>query len=314
MRFVLTLVFLECLFGQAPPQQPQAGTPNNLPAQRIGPNDLLSVTVYGAPELSRTVRVSQEGTIHIPMLKTVFPAEGKLPGELEGVIASALATEQILIEPVVTVTVAEYVSRPISVMGSVKQPLTFQAYGNIRLLEALSRAGGLTNEAGAEILLSRTQPGPDGKPANLILRIPVKQLIDQADPELNYPLRGGEEIRVPEAGKIFVVGNVKKPGSFPMRDSFDTTVLKMLALSEGLLPFATDEAYIYRREGAANGRNEIAIPLAKIIERKSPDVPLLPNDVLYIPDNKRRRMTMGMVDRLVTFGAGTASGMLVWRR
>lgn len=314
MRFVLTLVFLECLFGQAPPQQPQAGTPNNLPAQRIGPNDLLSVTVYGAPELSRTVRVSQEGTIHIPMLKTVFQAEGKLPGELEGVIASALATEQILIEPVVTVTVAEYVSRPISVMGSVKQPLTFQAYGNIRLLEALSRAGGLTNEAGAEILLSRTQPGPDGKPANLILRIPVKQLIDQADPELNYPLRGGEEIRVPEAGKIFVVGNVKKPGSFPMRDSFDTTVLKMLALSEGLLPFATDEAYIYRREGAANGRNEIAIPLAKIIERKSPDVPLLPNDVLYIPDNKRRRMTMGMVDRLVTFGAGTASGMLVWRR
>lgn len=319
MRFVLTflvlaLLVLESLLAQAPPQQQQVGAPNNLPAQRIGPNDLLNVIVYGAPELSRTVRVSQDGTIRIPMLKADFRVEGKLPGELEAVIAAALSKEQILIEPVVTVTVAEYVSRPISVMGSVKQPLTFQAFGNVTLLEALSRAGGLTSEAGSEILLSRSQAGFDGKSANLILRVPVKQLIDQADPELNYALRGGEEIRVPEAGKIFIVGNVKKPGAFPMRDAFDTTVLKMLALSEGLLPFATDEAFIYRREGADNGRNEISIPLAKIIDRKSPDVPLLANDVLYIPDNKRRRMTMGMIDRMITFGAGTASGMLVWRR
>ncbi len=314
MRCILTLLVLESLLAQVPLQQQPLGAPNNLPAQRIGPNDLLNVVVYGAPELSRTVRVSQDGTIRIPMLKAIFSVAGKLPGELEAVIAAALSQEQILIEPVVTVTVAEYVSRPISVMGAVKQPLTFQAFGNVTLLEALSRAGGLTSEAGSEILLSRTQPGIDGKSANLILRVPVKQLIDQADPELNYALRGGEEIRVPEAGKIFIVGNVKRPGAFPMRDAFDTTVLKMLALSEGLLPFATDEAFIYRREGAENGRNEISIPLAKIIERKSPDVALLANDVLYIPDNKRRRMTMGMIDRLITFGAGTASGMLVWRR
>lgn len=315
MRLILiTLLAISSLPAQAPPPQQQAATPNNLPAQRIGPNDLLAIQVYGAPELSRSVRVSQEGAIRVPMLKTIFAVEGKLPGELESVIAAAISKEQILVDPVVTVTVAEYVSRPISVMGSVKQPLTFQAFGNVTLLEALSRAGGLTAEAGSEILLSRVQAGPDGKPANLILRVPIKQLIDQADPELNYPLRGGEEIRVPEAGKIFVVGNVKKPGAFPVRDNFDTTVLKMLALSEGLLPFATDEAYIYRREGADNGRNEIPIHLSKIIERKSPDVPLLANDVLYIPDNKRRRMTMSMVDRLVTFGAGTASGMLVWRR
>jgi len=80
------------------------------------------------------------------------------------------------------------------------------------------------------------------------------------------------------------------------------------------LPFATEFAYIYRREGGEGGRNEIEIPITKIMARKSPDVPLMPNDVLYIPDNKGRRMTMAMVDRLVTFGAGTASGMLVWRR
>lgn len=322
MHFLLILGVGVMSFGQALPQQ-MLGAPAvagaNLPSQRIGANDLLNVNVYGAPELTRTVRVSQEGLIQIPMLKGSFQAAGKFPGELEGLIAAALQQEKILVEPVVTVTVAEYVSRPISVIGAVKQPLTFQAFGHVTLLDALSRAGGITTEAGSEILLSRMQAGPDengftGKISNMVLRIPVKQLIDQADGELNYRLIGGEEIRVPEASKIFVMGNVKKPGAFAMRDSYDSTVLKLLALSEGLMPFAMDEAYIYRREGGTNGRNEIPIPLAKIMARKSPDVALLPNDVLYVPDNKHRRMTMTMVDRLVTFGAGTASGMLVWRR
>lgn len=286
----------------------------SLPTQRIGPNDLLNIQVYGAPELSRPVRVSQDGKIQIPMLRNSFSVAGKFPGELESWIAQSLSEEKILVDPVVTVTVAEYVSRPISVIGAVKQPLTFQAFGNITLIDALSRAGGLTSEAGSEILLSRQEQSSDGESKTLLHRIPVQQLIDQADPALNYPLRGGEEIRIPEASRIFVVGNVKKPGAFPVRDVQDTTVLKMLAMSEGLLPFATDQAYIYRREGGEGGRNEIPIPLSKIMARKAPDVPMLPNDVLYIPDNKQRRMTMAMVDRLVTFGAGTASGMLVWRR
>jgi len=293
------------------PPQPLAAPTASLPFQRLGPNDLLHLSVYGAPELTRPIRVSNEGKIFVPMLKDFFIAEGKFPSDLESEIASALSSSQILVDPVVTVTVAEYVSRPISVIGSVKQPLTFQAFGNITLLDALSRAGGLTTDAGPEILLSRPA---NASHSQLVDRIPVRQLIDQADPALNYPLTGGEEIRIPEASKIFVVGNVKKPGAFPVHDSQDTTVLKMLALSEGLLPYATDLAYVYRREGGAGGRNEIPIPLAKIMARKSPDMPLLPNDVLYIPDNKSKRVTMSMIDRMATFGAGTVSGMLVWRR
>jgi polysaccharide export outer membrane protein len=301
--FLLPLFLAQSTSVPAPAAPPLTA---NLPAQRIGPNDLLHLNVYGAPELSRPIRVSPEGRIQVPMLKESFAVEGKFPSELESEIATALVQSQILVDPVVTVTMAEYVSRPISVIGAVKQPLTFQAVGNMTLLDALSRAGGLTTDAGTEILLTRGQ-GP-------LLRIPVKQLIDLADPELNFPLRGGEEIRVPEASKIFVVGNVKKPGAFPVRDLADTTVLKLLALSEGLLPFATQEAYIYRRESSSAGRNEIPIPLAKIMARKAPDVKLEPNDVLYIPDNKNRRVTMSAIDRLATFGAGTISGMLVWRR
>ncbi len=316
MRFIIQHLLPLALLAQNPAANAPAAHayPGNLPAQKIGVNDLLHINVYGAPELSRTVRVGTDGQIRIPMLKATIAADAKLPGELEAVIAQALAKEQILIDPVVTVTVAEYVSRPISVIGAVKTPLTFQAFGSVTLLDALSRSGGLTPEAGAEILLSRSQAGPDGRPTTLTQRIAVRQLIDEADPDLNYTLRGGEEIRIPEAPKIYVVGNVKKPGAFPMKDGNDTSVLKVLAMSEGLLPFALKEAYIYRREGGENGRNEIPIPLENIMSRKSPDVTLMANDVLYIPDNKGRRLTMSIVDRIATFGAGTASGMLVWRR
>ena len=258
--------------------------------------------------------MNQDGAIRLPMLKAPLDARGKLPAELEVAIAESLIAGQILINPVVTVTMVEYHSRPISVAGAVKRPTTFQAVGPVSLLDALARAEGLNESAGAEILVTRHQAGPDGEPLALVQRIPVKGLIDAADAELNLGLHGGEEIRVPEAGRVFIVGNVRKPGAFLIQDSTETTVLKMLALSEGLAPFSAKQAYIYRREGASGGKNEIPLELNRILERKAPDVPLLANDVLYIPDNRNRRMAMSAIDRILGFGASTASGVLVLRR
>ena len=136
-----------------------------------------------------------------------------------------------MVDPAVTVTIAEYYSRPISVAGAVKAPLTFQALGKTTLLEALTRAQGLSDEAGPEILLTRT--------GGLVERIPVKKLIDAADPLWNLTLTGGEEVRVPAAGHVFVAGNVKHPGAFRVDSGGETTVLKAVALAEGLAPFAT---------------------------------------------------------------------------
>jgi polysaccharide export outer membrane protein len=290
--------------------RPAAETANaNLPAQRIGANDLVAVSVYDVPELTRTVRVGADGMIRLPMLKQHIKAEGLMPGELEIAIASALVAEQLIVDPAVTVTIAEYNSRPISVAGAVKQPLTFQASGPVTLLEAITRAGGLAPEAGPEILVSRAQSGPDGSVTALVQRILVKGLIDAADPTLNITLIGGEEIRVPEVGRVYVIGNVKKPGAFPVQDGVESTVLKMLALSEGLMPYASKDAYIYRRE--ANGsKNEIQIPLSKIMERKAPDAPLLANDILYVPDNKSRRMTLGALEKVLAFGAGAGTALI----
>jgi polysaccharide export outer membrane protein len=217
---------------------------------------------------------------------------------------------------VVKVTVAEYHSRPISVMGAVRKPLTFQAVGAVTLLDALARAEGLSPDAGTEVLVSRPQPSPDSRgemSATLLERIPLNRLLKDADPAVNYALHGGEEIRVPEAGKIFVLGNVKKPGAFAVHDAGDNSILKMVALSEGVLPYAAKQAYIYRRE-ASGDKREIPVELDKILQRKAPDMSLQVDDILYIPDNNSRRNAVNILDRITSFGASTASGVLIWHQ
>ena len=302
MRSLFFLAMSVCATAQLRPNLMEDAGKTNLPSQKLGVDDLIAVSVYDAPELTRTIRVETDGTIHLPLLKDGVQASGKFPGELEGTIAEALKSEQILIDPVVKVTVAEYHSRPIGVMGAVHKPLTFQAVGAVTLLDALAHAEGLTNDAGTDIILTR-----DG----VAERVPVRRLMKDADPAVNYVLHGGEEIRVPEAGKIFVVGNVHKPGAFAVRDPNDESVLKMVAVSEGLLPYAAKFAYVYRRD-EAGAKKEIPIELDKIMQRKSPDVSLQADDVLYIPDNKTKRNAMTALDRITMFGASTASGILIW--
>lgn len=311
MAVVLLLFLCVPAFAQSRPATLSDVAGANLPAQRIGPNDLIAVSVYDAPELTRTIRVSSDGTIRLPMVKQRLKAEGLMPADLEEAIAKVLDDEEILVDPIVTVTIAEYNSRPISVAGEVRQPITFQAFGRVTLLEALTRAGGLGPEAGPEILV--TTPSADGQERGAqVLRIPVHGLIDSADPKFNIELHGGEEVRVPQVGHIFVVGNVKKPGAFRVEDGLGMTILKALAMAEGLAPYSTKDAYIYRTADGSKSRREIRISLRNIMDRKADDVPLEPNDILYVPDARGRRVTVGALDRIIGFGAGTMSGILIY--
>src|SRR6516165_10643371 len=107
MRLLVLLLFLTTA---AWPQafSPQSETAGNLPVQPLGPNDLIAVSVYGSPEFTRTARVSEDGYIRLPLLKQRIHAEGLLPAELENAIAEALKSESLLVEPFVTVNIAEY--------------------------------------------------------------------------------------------------------------------------------------------------------------------------------------------------------------
>ena len=234
----------------------------NLPSQQLGVDDLVAVSVYDAPELTRTVRVEADGTIHLPMLTEGVKAVGLFPRDVEGSLVDALKSEQILVDPVVKVTVAEYHSRPISVMGAVRKPLTFQAIGAVTLLDALARAEGLSPDAGTEVLVSRPQPSPDSRgevTATLVERIPLNRLLKDADPCGQLPTarrRGNSRAR---SRQDFRPGQCKETGSFPVHDAGDNSVLKMVALSEGVLPYAGEAgvhlpARCQRRQARNPGR------------------------------------------------------------
>lgn len=283
----------------------QQGYFATLPTQPIGPNDLIGVEVYDSPELSGPVRVDGNGMIRLPMLKNTISANGLLPSQLEIVIANALKSGNVLVDPVVTVTVVEYQSRPVSVMGAVKNPLIFQVSHPTTLLEALARAGGITKSAGPNILVTHSIAGQDGKSLQATQTIATRSLIDAADPSLNIQLQGGDTILVPQARDIYVLGNVKKPGAFPVQDNGKTTVLQALALAEGLTPDAHKVAYIYRKDGSG-AKQEIPVQLGQIVKRKSPDVPLQPDDILYVPDNAGKREAKKIMEFTVPAVAAAA--------
>jgi polysaccharide export outer membrane protein len=253
------------------------------------------------------------------MLKEGVAIAGLKPAQIAQVVAQALASGRILVGPIVSVEVLEYRSRLVSVMGAVKMPTVMQAIGNTKLLDALARAQGLAPEAGPEIVVSRpsTRQGPGEKDAGNekdgeSVHISVKALLAGNDPSLNIALHGGEEIRVPEAPKLFIMGNVRTPGIFPMNELDGSTVLKALALSQGTLSFSAKKAYVYRVAPGSRDRREIEVDLLQILKRKAPDVPLQANDILYIPENSKKRLSASVIDHLTGFGTSTASGLLVF--
>jgi polysaccharide export outer membrane protein len=289
----------------APPMDPNPGT--NLPLQRVGPEDLLSLNVYDAPEFTRTVRVASDGTIRLPMLKDTIRVAGLMPNEIETLVTEALKREKLLVDPFVTVNVTEYHSRPISVSGAVKTPTIFQAVGSVTLLDALARAGGLVpDQAGAEIVV--TKPNGDTNTQS-VQRIPVKALFADSDPALNIKLTGGEEIRVPDVGKIVVAGSVTKPGPVPVLDGVPNTVTTAIAQAQGTIQYFSHTAYIYRPDDKG-AMHEIKVDLGKILARKSPDITLQARDVLYVPDSSGRRITQETVTALTNVASGATTAMV----
>ena len=276
-----------------------AAAATNLPVRPIGLDDLLGISVYDCLDLTRTVRVELDGSIRLPMVKRHIAAAGLLPAALESAISDALRAEQIMVDPIVTVSIVESESRPVSVVGAVRKPITFQATGGLTLIDALSRADGLAQEAGPEIIVSRVAAGGDGKPYKETLHILAKALFSGADPKLNLSLQGGEVVDVPVAAKVYVLGAVTKPGAFPVLEANEASVLRAVALSEGLLPFASRTAYIYR-----NG-TKIPVEINDVLKGKTADVPLLANDALFIPDRGTERKLVHAVE-LLSSGIGSA--------
>jgi polysaccharide biosynthesis/export protein len=255
----------------------------NLGDEPVGTGDLVYITVTGSPEFTRSYRVSNDGDISIPLVPKAISVIGLAPAAIAHAVSDALVRDHILVAPIVSAAVLEYKSRQVTVAGAVNTPIIIQATGNLKLLDAIARAHGVAPDAGAEVIVSSLDKTTGNKNST---SIPIKDLLSGEDRNLNIALHGGEEVRVPEAAKLFVTGNVKLPGLYRINDAEGSSVLRALALSQGTLPDSTKQAYVYRMVAEANHRQEIVIPLQDILRRKAADVPLQANDILYVPASR----------------------------
>jgi polysaccharide biosynthesis/export protein len=261
----------------------------------VGPGDRLSVSVLQMPDMKTTVRVSQQGAISLPLLGIVKVA-GLSASEIETRLADELRRTYVR-DPQVSVQVEEIESHPISVVGAVAEPGTFQVRGPMHLLAVLALAKGVTETAGNRVLVMRADT--TATPIDLDL----KQLLESGDPSLNVVVNPGDVVKVSSAAMIYIVGEFKKPGAFPMPRGDRLTVLRALALGEGLGPLAAKKDAVIMRTDSAGKQSEIEIRLDRIIKAEEPDPVLQANDVLFVPGSGGKAAaaaTLGAISRLIS--------------
>jgi polysaccharide export outer membrane protein len=271
---------------------------------QINPDDVLDINVVDVPEYSHTYRVAPDGAIRLPLLSEPIMAAGRTPVALAAIIADKLVRSQLLRDPHVLVEVKESRANAIAVTGAVKSPQNYQVFGRTTLLNVISQAGGLTDDASNTAVVKRgriagevfraehasateASAGPDAP-----ISVNLKQLFAGA-PSENLDLFPGDSVVVQRAGIIYVVGAVNKAGGFVLNgDRGSMTVLKAVALAENLKPTAAaKKALLIRRNGASpNGAQQFDLNLDKILSNKSPDPPMLADDVLFVPDSSAKKL------------------------
>ena len=266
----------------------------------IGSGDLLVVEVFDVPELSREVRVNETGYISLPLMPSKVRAAGLNPIQLQDKLAELFQTNGLVSTPQVTVSVKEQHSQPITVIGAVKNPMVIQALRKTTLLQALSQAGGIAEDAGTTVIVTR--PSPDVSEsadptdtttpaAPQTFTINLSDVLESADANFNIPLMGGDVVSVPRAGIIYVVGAVSRPGGFLMQNDFDRmTMLKMLSLAGGATSTAKlKNAVILRKNSSTGNRDQVPVDLSKLMHLKTQDVQMQANDILFVPDSASLR-------------------------
>jgi polysaccharide biosynthesis/export protein len=293
---------------------------------RIGSHDLLEINVFEAPDLNRSLRVSAGGEISMPLLGAI-QSTGLTARELEGVIEIKL--RQYMKDPHVGVFVTTVESHPVSVVGAVKKPGVFQVRGTKTVLEMLSMAEGLSDDAGDQVLVMRgaglqfgsdtmrdpsnsnpNSDAPANPTGNETVKINLKDLLESGDQRYNVPVYPGDIVKVTRGGIVYVIGEVKKPGGFVLKSDQNMSVLKAIALAEGLTSTsAKSRTKIIRTDEHSGKRVEFPIDLGKVLAGKAPDTPLKPADIVFVPNSSGKTVLYKGTEAVVA----TASGLAIWR-
>lgn len=250
-------------------------------AYRIGPGDLLEIKVFEVDELSQTVRVSEDGSITLPLLGRVV-VEGLTQ---EGVVQklAGLLQAKYVKNPQVTIFIKEYKNQQVAVIGAVVNAGSFELVGRRNLLQIVSMAGGFTEAAGNAVFILRE--GPDGKTSTVT--IDLKDLLVNGNQALNVAIEPNDVINVPvdKEIRVFVMGRVTRPGAVKAKLSEGITLFQAIADAGGLAEGAKESGITVTRKDAAGKEKKIKVNLKDIIKGRKKDILLQEGDVVYVPES-----------------------------
>jgi polysaccharide export outer membrane protein len=291
--------------------QPSASTQsvNEVQPYVLHAEDEVSVRSLQAKEIAdKTFRLDQNGEVNFPLAGVVHLG-GNTVRDAEKALAAAFKT--FYINPDIAITVTAFHSEPVSVLGAVGTPNVYQLKGRTRLIDALSAAGGARPDAGATVTITRRpEYGPipmEGARQLLsgesVAEINLKSLLESRDSKENFLIEPHDVISVSAAQFVYVLGNVKRAGGYPLAGRPNLSVLDALALSEGADSRANlSKAQILRRSGPTP--EQIPVDIAKILRGKAEDPTLQPNDVLFLPNNVMKTVTIRTIESAIQIGTG----------
>ncbi len=247
---------------------------------RVGPKDLLEIKVLELPELSVERRVSDSGSIELPLLGDMA-VSGLTASEIRSRLETTVKAKYVN-RANVSVVVREFANKPVSVLGAVQKPGSLSISGRWTLVNAITAAGGLTASAGRKIyVLRRSENGLSDT-----LEIRADELFRSATALWNIPIQPSDIINIPSRTSmtVFCLGEVKSPGAIAFDSDDRLTLLSVIAKAGGLTDRASKSVRIKRR--GADGKDvEQVVDFKRIVSGQIPDLPIEPNDVIVVKES-----------------------------
>jgi polysaccharide export outer membrane protein len=279
----------------------------------LGPGDNITIRAADVEELDgKSTTVDLRGYVDLPLVGSL-KVSGYSVEDLQTQLNQQLG--KYVNSPQVTVTVGDYRSQPVSVFGAVNEPGVYSLTGDNTLVQVISKAKGLRNDAGSKIKITRGKefgpiPLPTAKldPATgySTADVDVKSLLAASNPQENIVLKPTDVISVPKADVVYVIGAVHKAGGFVLDTHQDMSVLQAISMAEGLDRTSSPKRAKIIRGGTTADREEIPVDVKKILSGKAPDIALRANDILFVPNSGAKSAAFRGIEAALQTGTGIA--------
>jgi polysaccharide export outer membrane protein len=282
--------------------------PGMVMAAPIGPGDLLEISEAHTPEMRASVRVSESGSVTLSLAGDVR-VEGMDETSAAHAIQTALIERGMLLHPQVTVLVTAYAGQDVSVLGEVARPGIYSYTVHHRLLDLISSASGLSQNAGRLVTIAhRNDP-------TAIQSVAMDPAGTDTSIDHNPELLPGDTVQVSRAGLVYVVGDVIRPGGFPVDPAQTTTVVQALTLAWGPAQNAALSKAVLIREQQGS-RTITTLNLKRILRGLDPDIPIRDRDILFVPDSLAKNLWNRTMESVIQSAAGVSiyAGMVYSQR